>query len=272
VGVESAGEEPTLDISPGPGGSGDSIEITYYRTTSGYEYALYSVTNQVVRATDVANSPAHLEDDDSDELLEITLESTGGSGGSGDGGGGGPGQFAREATSGVPLPLLALGLLGALGVLYLGASRFRSGSSGSSRRSTGVASGIASSLQSPLTLGALAAVVILGLIITGQLTLPPGGGVLILVAGIPLIAYVSLRSLDQYSTTGFLTISVIVTLVGLQLLGGGIVDRLLDLLGPVIPLIAIGGLYLGYRAVQAARTPDEQNTVELNVSDDGRNN
>jgi hypothetical protein len=272
VGVESGGEEPTLDISPGPGGSGDSIEIAYYRTTSGYEYALYSLTNDVVRATDTANSPVFLSDDDSDELLEITLESTGGSGGSGDGGGGGPGQFAREATSGVPLPLLALGLLGALGVLYLGASRFRSGSSGSSRRSTGVASGIASSLQSPLTLGAIGAVVILGLVITGQLTLPRGGGILILVAGIPLIAYVSLRSLDQYSTTGFLTISAIVTLVGLQLLGGGIVDRLLDLLGPVIPLIAIGGLYLGYRAVQAARTPDEQNTVELNVSDDGRNN
>jgi len=209
-------------------------------------YALYSLTNDVVRATDVANSPAYLTDDDSDELLEITLESTGGSSGSG----GGAGQFVREAASGVPLPLLALGLLGALGALYFGARRFRSSSSsGSSKSSGGVASGIASALQSPLTLGALTAVVILALIITGQLTLPRGGGILILVAGIPLIAYVSLRSLDQYSTTAFVTISIVVTLVGLQLLGGGIVDRLLELLGPVIPLIAIGGLYLAYRAV-----------------------
>jgi hypothetical protein len=273
VGVESGGEEPTLDISPGPGGSGDSIELKYYRTTSGAEYALYSVTNGIIRDTDVAESPAILSDDDSNELLEITLESSGGSGG-GSGGGGGAGQFVRRSTGGLPLGLIAVVGLLVVGVGFV-VLRSSGRSSTSSRRGSGLtgrlSSGLSSWLSKPLTLAGLAAVALVGLVLTGALQVPSGTGVLLMVTGIPLVAYVALRSVGQYSTVAFGVVSLIAVVVGLQILGAEVVRALVEQLGPSIPLLALGGLYLAYKGVKAARAPEEKNEITLDVDggDDG---
>jgi len=273
ISVESGGEEPKLDISPGPAGSGDSIELKYYRTTSGEEYALYSVTNGIIRDTDVAESPAILSDDDSNELLEITLESSGGSGG-GSGGGGGAGQFVRRSTGGLPLGLIAVVGLLVVGVGFV-VLRSSGRSSTSSRRSSGLtgrlSSGLSSWLSKPLTLAGLAAVALVGLVLTGALKVPSGTGVLLMVTGIPLVAYVALRSVGQYSTVAFGVVSLIAVVVGLQILGAEVVRALVEQLGPSIPLLALGGLYLAYKGVKAARAPEEKNEITLDVDggDDG---
>jgi len=116
--VEKAGSDPELDIDPGPMGAGDPVTYKYYRTTSGVEYILNSITQGVVRDSDVANSPAIFEDDDSDELLSIFAET---SSSTGDGGGAGVWDQASSAVGSVQTPSLSVpSWLPIAGVLLLG--------------------------------------------------------------------------------------------------------------------------------------------------------
>ncbi|RLM89571.1 hypothetical protein D3D02_06725 [Halobellus sp. Atlit-38R] len=116
--VEKAGSDPELDIDPGPMGAGDPVTYKYYRTTSGVEYILNSITQGVVRDSDVANSPAIFEDDDSDELLSIFAESASTTD---DGGGAGVWDRASSAVGSVQTPSMSVpSWLPIAGVLLLG--------------------------------------------------------------------------------------------------------------------------------------------------------
>ncbi|WP_256289947.1 hypothetical protein [Halobellus inordinatus] len=116
--VEKAGSDPELDIDPGPMGAGDPVTYKYYRTTSGVEYILNSITQGVVRDSDVANSPAIFEDDDSDELLSIFAET---SSSTDDGGGAGVWDQASSAVGSVQTPSMSVpSWLPIAGVLLLG--------------------------------------------------------------------------------------------------------------------------------------------------------
>jgi len=65
IDVVEAGENPELDVSPGPGGAGDPVTVEYYNTETGVKYLLNSLTRSIVVDSDVAESPAIFEDDDS---------------------------------------------------------------------------------------------------------------------------------------------------------------------------------------------------------------
>jgi len=161
VAVASTGENPELDISPGPGGSGDPVKIEYYNTESGSKYLLESLTRSIVVDSDVAESPAIFTDDDSDETWRI-LKDTGLTTNSSSTG---PiGQFRETASStvgSISLPISGAGigqlaLLGALAagafVAFGGLSDGGSSTSSSSRssRSSGSSSGGVSRLAGGL--------------------------------------------------------------------------------------------------------------------------
>jgi hypothetical protein len=100
-------------------GDGDPVTFKYYRTTSGVEYILESITQGLVRDSDVANSPAVFEDDDSDELLSIFAETASSS--DDDGGGGGVWDRAGSAVGSVETPSVSVpGWLPITGILVLG--------------------------------------------------------------------------------------------------------------------------------------------------------
>ena len=122
IDVVKTGENPELDVSPGPGGSGDPVTVEYYNTETGVKYLLNSLTRSIVVDSDVAESPAIFEDDDSEDTWAI-LRDSGPTGSSG--GGGAVGQFRETASNTVgsislPIGGSGLGQLALVGVLGLG--------------------------------------------------------------------------------------------------------------------------------------------------------
>ncbi|OYR76659.1 hypothetical protein DJ71_18035, partial [Halorubrum sp. E3] len=120
IDVVEAGENPELDVSPGPGGSGDPVTVEYYNTESGVTYLLNSLTRSIVVDSDVAQSPAIFEDDDSEDTWAILTDS-GPTSSDGDSSGA-VGQFreqAGDAVGAISLPIdgSGLGQLGLVGVL-----------------------------------------------------------------------------------------------------------------------------------------------------------
>jgi hypothetical protein len=101
LGVKEPGSEPKLKVAPGPGGSGDDVEITYYNTQSGVEYLLNSITRSIVIDSDTAQSPVVFEDDDSKEIWAILRDSAPSSGSSSGSVIAGAGQFAQKQASGI---------------------------------------------------------------------------------------------------------------------------------------------------------------------------
>ncbi len=110
IGVKEPGSEPELKIAPGPGGSGDDVEITYYNTQSGVEYLLNSITRSIVIDSDTAQSPVVFEDDDSEEIWTIIRDSAPSGGASSGSALDGAGQFAQEQASGISGALGAISL------------------------------------------------------------------------------------------------------------------------------------------------------------------
>lgn len=94
---------------------------------------------------------------------------------------------------------------------------------------------------------------------------PGRAGVLLIVAGLPLVTYVMLKRLGQYSHRVFGTVSAIAVILGLQLLGGDVVGTVLgsSSVQKILPIIALGGLYVVYKGVQTARSPNQ--TTELTI-------
>lgn len=296
IAVEKAGSEPELDISPGPGGAGDPVEYRYYRTQTGSEYLLQSLTQGIILDSDVAESPAVLEDDDSDELLSILLD-TGGDGGGGGGDSGVVGPIQSNTGMDIPFindsPLSLLGLLVAIGA---GASLYFSGSRGfgtASRVGDSVSDRLRSSI--PLVggllgtvtglLGSLAASTGSGLAsLAGYLRRRPRlaaglGGVLslagvvfgviplptaaVFAVAVPLVSFVLLREIGRFSFAVWAITSAIGLIVSLVTLGvdfGGLVNEQTSL------ILAVGGLYLAYQAIQIWRQGNI-NRIVLNRGD-----
>ncbi len=288
--VQQGGENPELDIDPGPAGAGDAVTYKHYATTSGVEYILYSLTNGIQHAIAEAQSPVALVDDDSDEDLVIktddanTSSSDGGSDDSGPIRDRIPGQFQQE-SGGVNWPVLAGTLVVVLGGLYLGGRALRSRvGSRSSARSTASGRGVSSRLnrallgfvrgvstgaealtKRPKVAAAVGVLAALAAVLTGALPLPAGTGVVLLVTGVPVVTYVGLRRLDSYSPLVFGTVSLISVVLGLQLLGGDLVGTIFgsEQFQQFLPILGLAALYVAYKGVQAVRAPES--TTELVV-------
>jgi hypothetical protein len=152
IDVVKAGENPELDVSPGPGGSGDPVTVEYYNTKTGVTYLLNSLTRSIVVDSDIAESPAIFEDDDSEDTWAILRDSGVTSSSSSSGA---VGQFTERASGAVgsvslPIDGSGLGQLALVGVLGLGGllvlrriNPFGSSSSTPTRPSRSTASGSA---------------------------------------------------------------------------------------------------------------------------------
>lgn len=241
-------EEPQFYVRPGRS-PGDAVKFTYRNANPDSKYLLYSKSDGVVRDSGEANSPVTLTDDDSAERLVVRLDDTGTSQPPTDDWTDdfpNPGQFAQQSSDGggnLPLVLLVSGI--GIAVLWYARRQFR-GASG--------VSGLAGrALSSNVVLGSLVVAVVGVAAFVGGVSLPPGAGLFLLVTGVPLGTFVVLRRTGQYSHVGFGAVTAVALVLGLQLLGGNIVSQVLSNMGPAMPVVAFGGLFIAYQAVQAYR-------------------
>jgi len=274
--------EPQFQVR-GPG-NGYTVDYRFLEAQPETKYNLESVTHGIVRDSGTANSPITLTDDDSSETLGFFVEDSGSSTSDGDSGDQViqvPGQFQQE-SGGLSLRELALvgvPLLGLAGAVVL----YRRRESGAGTSSTG-ASGAAVSLiaraggaftnlvrvlsDQPRVLIALGILGGIGAIATGLIQLPPGTGILLVVTGIPLLTYFAMERLSgEFRPVVFGTVSVVAIVLGLQLLGADPIGQLLDSLGPGVLILALGLIWLGYEALQAAKAPDEVNKITIGDGD-----
>jgi hypothetical protein len=291
--VVDSGSQPEIDVSPGPAGEGDPVEIKYYRTTTGVEYILQSLAQNIVLDSDKAQSPAIFEEDDSDDTWEI-LEDDGGGGsttGSDEGIIGPVGNTGFEIPFSDSIrPLFALLAVGAVATVYFsgpdGSGSFRriGGRAARSARSSvpligGLLARVASGIGSFLSIGfgglvelarflrarprltaGLAGIGSMAGVVAGVIPLPIE---LVFAAGVPLISFVLLREIGQFNVTVWGVTSAagfIGSLVALGVSFDGLVNEQTSL------ILAVGGLYLAYQVVQTWRQGNI-NRIVLNRGD-----
>ncbi|TKX78815.1 hypothetical protein EXE53_19210 [Halorubrum sp. SD626R] len=282
IDVVEPGENPELDVSPGPGGDGDPVTVEYYNTESGVKYLLNSLARSIVVDSDVAQSPAIFEDDDSEDTWQI-LRDSGTS--SGSDGGGAIGQFTERAgatVGSINAPsgvgggqLLLLGLLGIGGSVAFrrfepfGGRGVEAGEKAAQTAGSGTLSGlqgllgymgkvvsvVASNRRASVATGVVAAIVAARV---GLFQLPDGVGILIVVSGVPIASYLVLRRSDAVSQRVWLASTLVAVVLGLEFVAPGTVQTAIEQLtseqvAPLLILVGAGGLYLWYRARQSDR-------------------
>ena len=265
--------EPEFNVHPS-NSAGDEVEFTYEGALDDQKYMLWSQTHQVVRDSGTANSPLTLLDDDSDETLQFLIENTTAS--STDGSDSVLGPVPTD-TSDVPLPsgttLAIIGLLGAgvVGVLY-----WRGGTEAVASAGKSTAGASASALgyagrvlrktvdwlrSRPYAAATLGGIIALGLLATGVISLPPQTATYLVVVAVPIAAYWVLIKQLGASQTIWAGVSIGGILLGFQLLGTDVLGTFTSWQGSIILLV--GGLYIAYQGVKAARAPEEVNDITI---------
>ena len=277
IDVVEPGQNPELDVSPGPGGSGDPVTVEYYNTESGVTYLLNSLARSIVVDSDVAQSPAIFEDDDSEDTWQILRDSDTSSDSDG---GGTIGQFRRRATDSMPSgvgggQLLLLGLIGLGGIVAFrrfepfGGRGVEAGQTAAKTTGSGLLSGLRSLLsymskvvsvvvsnrRASVATGVVAAIVAARV---GLFQLPEGVGILIVVSGVPIASYLVLRRSDAVSQRVWLASTLVAVVLGLEFVAPGTVQTAIEQLtseqvAPLLILVGAGGLYLWYKARQSDR-------------------
>lgn len=290
--ANTSATEPAIAIEPGQS-DGNAVDYTFVDALDGETYSLWSTTYQIVRDEGTASSPLTLTDDDSTETLKwlLAANSTSSSDSGGDSARGGLPMGQPEGTDWLPLLAVAL----ALGGLVV-ASR---NSDAVTDAGSDTASGVEGALEGIPVVGtvlgsvlsgviqggaqlvraavenrtialALGAAIFWGAVQGGIIELPEGSTVIILVAGLAGLSAVGLYETGQFDIRvwGGIVVATAAT--------AAIIFSSADPIAAItnsglFPLIAIGGAYLVYEALQAARkaasTPDE--TTELVIETDG---
>ncbi|WP_181693290.1 hypothetical protein [Natronomonas sp. LN261] len=270
--VLEAGEEPEIDVSPGPGGEGDEVTVRYYQTETGLKYVLSSIQDKIVIDSDVAESPAIFTTTDSEDTWTILEEAAGTASSST----GGVAQFSQRASglfSSIPgggLGLVAIvALAGGGWTLLRRRSPDTAGAVSSTAESTG--SGILGVLERVLgyvgslvetLLGNRNATIALavGAALVGArfgfFQLPEGTAILLVVASVPIGSYVVLRRTGVVSQRVWLASTVVATILGLEFVAPGTVQTAIEQLtsenvAPLLILAAAGAVYLWYRSRQS---------------------
>lgn len=272
--------EPAISVEPGQS-TGNDVQFTFEDAKDDTEYALYSQTHDVVRDSGTANSPLTLLDDDSQETLKFLLSDDDGSGGgSSSSGGGGPmvgGDDGISLDLTLPLAILAA-MLGFGGLLFIG-RRFdfidttdRGDTVENAARNTAT-----TLLGNEALVGGSLFSLAVGVWWYG--IIPEETAIIAVVAAIPAGIYLGLREFGSGSPDIRVVgaTSAMALVLGVEVIAPGTlgvaVEQLIGGLDPVLPLIVMGLLALGWRTVSAyqedASTPDESNTVVIETNSGG---
>ncbi|WP_188878995.1 hypothetical protein [Halarchaeum grantii] len=273
---EPAQTTPQFEVS-GSAHEGDTIRYTFLDAQDDTTYSLYSQTRDVVLDSGTANSPLTLSGADDAGVLEFVTGSDGASQPSDSGETGLMGPVPSSTTTGVwdalSTPLVILTGVVALIVLWLVQRRF-SDSDPARSRSSGPLSLVASTATSsarwgrrhPGAVGVLAAVVGVGLIATGVISVPSGTVPALFTVGAPLASYVALGRLGDRSMLVWGAIAGISVVIGLVWMG---VDLFGELLNQQVSIVlAVGGLALAYKLVQAYQSPNKVQRFVFRGGDD----
>jgi len=264
--VESTGSEPVFSTRPGRS-SPDAVEFVWYDTISSTTYELYDRGDDVVLDRDTAQSPVYLSGDDANRTLTIrTADSSSGTGPIGNGGGA---PVAAQPGGNSQLWIIAGALaVGLLGLLWLRRSD-RSPVSGRS----GPVAGLVSALTSPRGLSVLVLAGLAVAIRSGAVVIPQQAVATLLVLAVPIVTYVGLRKLGQFSWGIFGVVTVLSALFGMELLSpGAIIPVIGSGLSRFVPILGLGLLWLVYQWLKARRaeasTPDEVNRINIGGGND----
>lgn len=277
-------QEPEFDVSSGEQ-QGDDVDYTFVDAQHDTDYELYSKTHEVTRDFGTAQSPLTLSDDDSDETLIFRLAGSGDSTSDDGGGGGGallPGTGDGGESLGSQLPLLAGGAIAVLTAAIL--IRRRVGTWAEDRATTSSSTGgiiskitgviadvlvafadavftlggaIRSALQTRVGKIAVVSAVVLSAFAFDIITFTSQERVVLLGVTILLGAFVGLRRFGQFSWPLYSVITAATTIFVLSAMGTDLLGQLIN--SPIFPIVGIGGLYLGYKALQSWR--EGQKTV-----------
>jgi len=191
-----------------------------------------------------------LTDDDSDETLQFRLYEP-----SSDGGGGGGADLAGVEPAPEPqgnnttgLVLFAgVGLVLLVGVFWFVRRR--------ARPKRGFGRTVSTFLASPVVLAGLGILAIVIALNYRLLGLPPSVKLIGGVAGIMVAIYYILRRLGAFQWRIYAVIGAIVGVLSTEALRPGLLEMALgsQAFEQLVPLLAFGALYLGYKAIQVWR-------------------
>lgn len=286
VSVGGSSSEPAFKVAHGAI-VGTTVNYTFQDATADTTYELYSRTHDIVRDSGTAQSPLTLTDDDSNETLAFLVDD-GSSGGSSDSSAGsivvmpqaGDGNARWLPLMGVALALAGIvvvsrqpeavsdaaqntgdaleSLLAAIPVVgpALG--------SGAQSGVAGLGGVLESVVGNRIAAMAVGGAIIIGAIQGGIVVLPQGSLVIVMVAGVALVSLVVLRELGEFSMQRWVTAVVATGVVAIEVVSPSQASLTEAVVGSrIFPLLAIGGLYLAYRAIQGIRQPDEVNKVVI---------
>jgi hypothetical protein len=290
--------EPAFNVTYGNQNSGDEVEYTFQNASDGTDYVLYSQTKGLVRDSGTASSPLTLTDDDSPETLIFLIDDgdDGGDSGSGDSGTGpvpldpaGNGDASWIPLGGVALALAGLVLAGndpdavrrAASDLGNAVDSLLSaipyvGSTAGDIANTLVSSAgnaVATLVANNVVVMALSATIVIGAIQGGIIALPEGSLVIVVVAGVALASLIVLRDLEEFTMQRWAVIVVVAAVLAVEAMSDTDTSIIAALTSSdVFPIIALGLLYIAYKAVQGLRSPDEQNTIVVSGNIGGGDN
>ncbi|TKX86972.1 hypothetical protein EXE43_05665 [Halorubrum sp. SS5] len=280
-------EEPGIAVR----GDGNSeVDYTFPNAVDATPYVLYSQTNEIVRDEGLASSPITLTDDNSDETL-VFLVDDGSASGSGSGstssvGGGGAGPMV-DAGAGVLAQLqgiipsgqtllIGVGLIGGLFVIgrrsgVITEQRQEAATSAATSAAGTAGSLVERALDNEIVVGAL--ILGAGAFALGTGVLPTEARLIVGLGTAPVAVYLALQQFGEFDFRVWLGSTIVIALLGMNVLAPTFFETIAREAGI---LLAIGGVYLGYRLINAfraeAETPDEQTSVTFEVDDDDGEN
>jgi len=302
VEVDNASDtEPSFAVKPAASTS-DDVAFTFETAADGTDYVLWSKTYGIVRDSGTANSPLTLSDDDSIETLQFRIDDGSAASDASGGGGGGGGAVGIVDASGGQTDWVALvGIALTLGLLVVVSRNSETVTDAGADAADGiegafdglpvvgpaVGSALGGGVQATAQLAratvenrtialSLGLAVAYGALQAGIIAVPPGSTVIILVAAIGAVSFVGLRETGEFDIRVWAGILVASATTAAVIVGDS--DPVAAVLNSeVFPLIAAGGLYLAYVALDTVRSTvtssggssGDSRDINVNVSTDG---
>ncbi|MFB6179570.1 MAG: hypothetical protein ABEI77_07605 [Halorientalis sp.] len=264
--INASSTEPKFRVGPGQQ-PGDTVDFTLITAQADTQYDLYSETNDIVLASDTANSPLTLSDDDSSET--ISFQQSSGSSSSGGGGGGGftalgpvpPVGQDRASPFGIAV-VVGLGAVILVGLYFL---RKRD----SRQPQKGVLGALIDFIESRIVLTGLGIITLIVAVDTNVIDVPARLRLVLIIGMFLGGAYLALRRFNAFQWRVYGVLAFVTTVLGAELIAPGFLEAIAGskTFTQTVPLLVIGGLYLGYKFIKTWRRGQVTRVVVSGRSD-----